>query len=93
MSDFKNIQLKPLKYWKSTKTGTQYPVSQSIQLDGNTYTLTPLFDDQELDARMSSGTLYWEGAVRVELSKSGSGPLKWGKGYLEMTGYDRPMSL
>lgn len=103
--DFKNVQFNTLKNWKSTKTGTQYPVSQSIQLDGNTYILTPMFDDQELDARMSSGTLYWEGAVRVDMvtgevksgSKSvsnlGSKPQAWGKGYLEMTGYDRPMSI
>jgi predicted secreted hydrolase len=91
--DFKNVQFKTLKNWKSTKTGTQYPVSQSIHLDGNTYILTPLFDDQELDARMSSGTLYWEGAVRVEKATTGSGQQPWGKGYLEMTGYDRPMTL
>lgn len=86
--NFKNIQFKALKNWKSNKTGTQYPVSQSIHLDGTTYILTPLFDDQELDARMSSGTLYWEGAVQVETQAQ-----FWGKGYLEMTGYDRPMSL
>jgi predicted secreted hydrolase len=99
--NFKNVQFNTLKNWKSAKTGTQYPVSQSIQLDGNTYILTPLFDDQELDARMSSGTLYWEGAVQVEMmvgefklgNKSETKPQAWGKGYLEMTGYDRPMSL
>lgn len=86
--NFKNVQFKTLKNWKSNQTGTLYPVSQSIQLDETTYTLTPLFDGQELDARLSSGTLYWEGAVRVM-----SGNRNWGNGYLEMTGYDRPMSL
>ena len=39
-------------------------------------------DDQELDARASTGTLYWEGAVRVE-SPDGAR----GRGYLELTGY------
>ena len=28
-------------------------------------TLEPLMDDQELDARTSVGTIYWEGAVRA----------------------------
>jgi predicted secreted hydrolase len=39
-------------------------------------------DDQELDARATTGTLYWEGAVRV----AGSDGTK-GRGYLELTGY------
>jgi len=39
-------------------------------------------DDQELDARASTGTLYWEGAVRV----AGVGA-PGGRGYLELTGY------
>jgi predicted secreted hydrolase len=40
-------------------------------------------DDQEHDARGSTGTLYWEGAVRA-YDERGS---EVGKGYLEMTGY------
>jgi predicted secreted hydrolase len=39
-------------------------------------------DDQELDARASTGTLYWEGAVSVR-DAAGQG----GRGYLELTGY------
>ena len=46
-------------------------------------------DDQELDARASTGTIYWEGAVtRVPRQRRRSG-----KGYLELTGYWRPMRL
>jgi predicted secreted hydrolase len=41
-------------------------------------------DLQELDGK--TGTVYWEGAV----SYSGSGT---GVGYLEMTGYDKPVRL
>ncbi len=44
------------------------------------WTIEPLMDDQELDAQSSTGTVYWEGAVRVE----GPSP---GRGYLELTGY------
>jgi predicted secreted hydrolase len=39
-------------------------------------------DDQELDARASTGTLYWEGAVKAEGSDGSHG-----RGYLERTGY------
>jgi predicted secreted hydrolase len=50
--------------------------------------LEPLMDDQELDARTSAGTIYWEGAVRAF-----DGRNEVGRGYLELTGYWRPMSL
>ena len=54
------------------------------------WAVEPLFDDQELDSRSSTATIYWEGAVRV--SRVGaSKPV--GKGYLELTGYWRPMRL
>ena len=48
--------------------------------------LTPLLDDQELDARASVGTIYWEGAVRASGTASG-------RGYLELTGYESPLKL
>ena len=50
--------------------------------------LEPLMDDQELDSRASTGTIYWEGAVRAFRGKS-----EVGKGYLELTGYWKPMKL
>lgn len=87
--EFKQVEFEVLRLWKSTRTGIEYPVEQQLVLDGQAFSLTPLFDDQELDARASTGTLYWEGAVRVK--STGGSP--WGKGYLEMTGYDRPMQL
>jgi predicted secreted hydrolase len=50
--------------------------------------LEPLMDDQELDARASTGTIYWEGAVRAR-----AGERVVGAGYLELTGYWRPLKL
>jgi predicted secreted hydrolase len=47
-----------------------------------------LQQDQELDARQSSGTVYWEGAVTVQ--RKGQ-PV--GRGYLELTGYYKPLKL
>ncbi|MGW8270267.1 MAG: lipocalin family protein [Burkholderiales bacterium] len=37
---------------------------------------------------MSTGTIYWEGAVRV--TRDGR---EVGRGYLELTGYWRPMTM
>jgi predicted secreted hydrolase len=54
-----------------------------VHLGERTITLRPLFDDQENDARGSTGTLYWEGAIRAY---DEAGKLL-GQGYLELTGY------
>ena len=66
--------------WKSTRTGATYPVAMDVTVGTMKWTLEPLMDDQELDARSSTGTLYWEGAVRVAGASAG-------RGYLELTGY------
>ncbi|MND07008.1 Hydroxyneurosporene synthase (CrtC) [compost metagenome] len=47
------------------------------------WTIKPLFDDQELDSRAGGGPVYWEGAAQIE----------GGRGYLELTGYFRPLKL
>jgi len=41
-----------------------------------------------MDARASTGTVYWEGAVTAR-----SGDRIVGHGYLELTGYWRPFRL
>ena len=67
--------------WLSPRTGTRYPVVQTLTVKlpsgSRQFTLTPLFDDQELDSRATGGPVYWEGAVKTE----------GGKGYLELVGY------
>ena len=78
------VDFKPLRIWKSPRTGVEYPVSMQV----NDLRLEPLMDDQELDVRASSGTIYWEGAVRAF-----SGSHEVGRGYLELTGYWKPMKL
>ncbi|MDH4175928.1 MAG: carotenoid 1,2-hydratase, partial [Betaproteobacteria bacterium] len=78
----------PLRSWRSPRTGVEYPVAMRVAAGGEQYDLTPLMDDQELDARRSTGTIYWEGAVRA--LRAGS---EVGRGYLELTGYWRPMAL
>ncbi len=60
----------------------------AVTAAGLSVELTPLMDDQELDARASTGTIYWEGAVRAR-----RGVVEIGRGYLELTGYWRPLRL
>ncbi len=68
--------------WTSPRTGIAYPVSMTVRVGSREWTLEPLMDDQELDARSSTGTLYWEGAVRITAQGAAGG-----RGYLELTGY------
>ena len=44
--------MKPLRMWKSPRTGVEYPVSMQL----NDLRLEPLMDDQELDSRLTTGT-------------------------------------
>jgi predicted secreted hydrolase len=76
------VRFTPRRGWTSPRSGTVYPVAMEIETGGKTWRIEPLMDDQELDARASTGTIYWEGAVRVEGSSG-----EQGRGYLELTGY------
>ena len=76
--------LKPLRTWKSPRTGVEYPVEMAL----GDLVLKPLMDDQELDSRASTGTIYWEGAVTAYKANTAVG-----RGYLELTGYWKPMKL
>ena len=78
------VSFKPLRNWKSPRTGIEYPVEMAV----NDMVLKPLMDDQELDSRASTGTIYWEGAVTAYKDNS-----VVGHGYLELTGYWKPMRL
>jgi hypothetical protein len=49
----------------------------------------PLMNDQELDSRMSTGAVYWEGASELHRGRVS----RVGRGYLEMTGYVAPIRL
>ena len=82
------VQFEPLRRWRSPRTGTEYPVSVRVQAGTLTLEIEPLMEDQELDARSSTGTIYWEGAVRAR-----QGEKVAGRGYLELTGYWKPLKL
>ena len=82
-----DVAFRPRAAWRSTATGATYPVVQdlSIRIAGRIerWRLTPMFAAQELDARRSGLPVYWEGAVRT----------RGGRGYLELTGYDRALAM
>ena len=86
------VSFEPIRMWKSPRTGTEYPVEVMVKTTNGELRLQPLMDDQELDARASTGTIYWEGAVRAYEGKMRAGKLV-GRGYLELTGYWRPMKF
>ncbi len=83
-----SVRFEALRHWTSPRTGARYPVSMRVTVDERALVLEPLFDDQELDTRSTTGVVYWEGAVRVLESGRATG-----RGYLELTGYFRPMKL
>jgi predicted secreted hydrolase len=78
----REVDFAPLRTWRSPRTNTSYPVSMTVKTGALKWRLDPLMDDQELDSRQSTGTMYWEGAVRV--SRAG---VEVGRAYLELTGY------
>ncbi len=78
----------PMREWASPRTGTRYPVEMRVRAGGAEIVLSPLFDDQELDSRASTGTVYWEGAMTARRDA-----VDLGRGYLELTGYGAPLVL
>ena len=59
-----------------------------VRAGNREFDLRPLMDDQENDTRLSTGAIYWEGAVRAYEHKHPAG-----RGYLELTGYGERLRL
>ena len=86
-----DFALQPVAYWTSPRTRARYPVRWRISIPSLKVTLesAAAIPDQELVD--DPGPTYWEGAVTYSGSVStGSAS---GVGYLEMTGYTKPMRL
>jgi predicted secreted hydrolase len=83
-----DVEFTPRRTWRSPRTGANYPVEVKVRTGTRTWELEPLQDDQELDSRQSTGSVYWEGAVT--LRRDGQ---RVGRGYLELTGYVKPLKL
>lgn len=83
--DFKpgDVTMTPLRRWHSPASQADYPVEWTLRTPLGTLTLKALIDAQEIDARMSTGMRYWEGAAALR----GANGQRLGLGYLELTGY------
>jgi predicted secreted hydrolase len=84
-SDF---ELVPEAWWTSPRTGGRYPTGWRLRVPALRLDLhcVAAVSDQELTSVDESTPSYWEGAVVYSGSRAG-------KGYLEMTGYAKPMRL
>ena len=82
-----DVRFTATQRWHSPRTGADYPVQPTLTLrlpsGERQWLLTPLFEDQELDTRGAGGPVYWEGAVKAQGAR----------GYLELTGYFKPLKL
>lgn len=77
--NLENTQLKPVSNWHNAQ-GVSYPVSWTLKIPehGIDLRVEAAFNDQE----MRHSVHYWEGAVIVSGSHSGTG-------YLELSGYEK----
>lgn len=82
------VEFTPGRRWRSPRTAVSYPVAWRLRVGARQFEIEPLLDDQENDTRLSSGAIYWEGAVRAQENARAVG-----SGYLELTGYGQPLTL
>lgn len=84
---YEDLSFAPLKTWRSSTSGANYPTAWTIDLPRYDLRLNvaATFEDQELRTPESTGVTYWEGSVTVE-GAAGDKKVR-GSGYLEMTGY------
>jgi predicted secreted hydrolase len=83
-----DVEFKDSRTWVSPRTAIAYPVAWHVRIGTREFDLEPLMDDQENDTRMSTGAIYWEGAVRASEAHR-----LVGRGYLELTGYGERLRL
>lgn len=79
-----DVGFEPVRLWTSPTSAASYPVEWRLHTPVGQYMLRALADAQELDARASTGTVYWEGLAELLDATTGK---RIGLGYLEMTGY------
>lgn len=77
------VTFTPGKTWRSPATGAVYPMQWTVQCPAGRFALQSVLEAQEIDARASTGTVYWEGLSSLHDARG----TRVGWGYLEMTGY------
>lgn len=81
------------EWWTSPVTGAKYPVAWTMEIPKLALKLeaTTRLKSQELSEGGPLSPNYWEGAITIRDTKAGGN--LGGVGYLEMTGYDRPIEM
>jgi len=79
----------PQRHWTSPLSQARYPVEWMVRTPADFYTVRAVLDNQELDSRASTSAIYWEGLSDL-IDSNGR---QVGRGYLEMTGYAKPLRL
>ena len=77
------VRFEPLRRWTSPRTQAAYPVEWTLTTPAGRWRVVALADDQELDSRGSTGSVYWEGISALRREDGATA----GYGYLELTGY------
>jgi predicted secreted hydrolase len=79
--------------WKNDVTGAKYPVAWSMEIPrlGFKLTANTRLKSQELAGGSKIAPSYWEGAIGIVGTRNGASVR--GVGYLEMTGYERPLEM
>ena len=83
------VRFESLRRWTSPRTQASYPVEWTLTTPAGRWRVAALQDDQELDSRESTGSVYWEGLSALR----GDGGEAVGYGYLELTGYSGKLRL
>ncbi len=85
------IQSSVLERWTSPVTGITYPSGWRLVINDPhiraTLTIMPQLKNQELITTSSTGNIYWEGTVTIQAHGAGADIV--GKGYVELTGYNK----
>lgn len=77
--------------WTSAATGASYPIGWQVSVPSLnlSFEISTSLPQQEMTASSRFSPNYWEGAIEVAGTRGGA--VVSGVGYLEMTGYDRPV--
>lgn len=83
------VAFTPERFWTSPQSAARYPVQWRVDTPAGRFSVHAVLDAQELDSQSSTGAIYWEGLSDL---RDASGRTV-GRGYLEMTGYAKPIKL
>lgn len=84
------VRFEPVRSWSSPSTRGNYPVEWRVYTPAGAFRVKARLDNQELDSRNSTGSIYWEGLSDL-LDVDGNNVV--GTGYLEMTGYAGTLAI